>query len=274
MIINNFSLPKLGQHKGKNSWKSGIAAESTLVNLISTFGENHTVIVTLTFLTQQISSHDARNEVTNLLKCLKRKYPELEYFLVHERTIDGTLHFHLALGVQFDVLEGTCLSMFKGNHHGDCRNPIVLKQLNPELRELNEFIIKRIPRYGIGRFDAIPIHSDDPWDAINYFTKTLWLSYINRDFLDRGVRIWSSSRGIKNHTVRFSGIGARSWLWRHRLKAWANKKGYKDFKKLSKCLRKSWAFVHGTEISNTPLLPEDENKFLEFFPDDVDLLSE
>ena len=115
--------------------------------------------------------------------------------------------------------------------------------MSSELRAEYDWWTATAPRYGFGRIDVAPIHSNA--EAIRkYFTKTEWRHdhWVFQE-VER-LRFWGCSKSLKSGSTRFSWNTVGGQAGRTRMAAWAASQGCDSREALRALLGPTWGFQY------------------------------
>ena len=212
-------------------------------------------VMTLTFAQQQFNWKEAKHELQKLLKCLIRRYGNsFEYVWAQERHQSGGIHFHILMTLPFDCRTGSDVNVLLNwkeiNANPFTRDYVkdVLPHLNSDLQNEVEELRKIIPRYGIGRFDILPILTDAD-SVIAYLTKGIERHLAVRHPEDKGARLWGFSSNIRVCAANsFSFYTPRTTKRRKKVAQWAESRGLKDIEQARRAVGRHWYWVFRHEF--------------------------
>lgn len=166
-----------------------------------------------------------------------------------ERQGSGRLHFHLLAAVNAPIRQGVDFKAFAA---GDYRSA------GPELRAEWAFWRKTCPKFGFGRHELMPIKSNE--EAIGRYVGKYISKHIgHRESWDRGarlVRFLGYGPGERSVYTGFSWNTDGAWIWRHKLKAWATRKGFANTDAIKAFYGPRWAWTFKEEICSEPISGE------------------
>lgn len=158
-----------------------------------------------------------------------------------ERQGSGRLHFHLLAVMNAPIRQGVD---FKAFASGDYRTA------GPALRAEWAFWRKTCPRYGFGRHELMPIKSNE--EAIGRYVGKYISKHIgHREAWDRGarlIRFLGYGPGDRSIYTGFSWNTEGAWIWRHKLKSWATRKGFANTDAIKAFYGPRWAWTFKEEI--------------------------
>jgi len=241
-----------------NHHKSALAMELACEKLIGMCCDGtldhdafmHTAVMTLTFTQAEYSWKAAKQELQKLLKTLQRRYgDDFRYVWVQERHQSGGIHFHVLLTLPFDCRTGSDIhtllrwkeieeNAFACDRIKDCL-PFLNDSLRDELIELR----KILPRYGIGRFDILPILTDSE-SVIAYLKKGIRRHLSVRHVEDKGARLWGCSKNVHVcATQEFSLYTPFTTKLRKRIAAWGKSHHLNDIDEARHKVGPHWFFI-------------------------------
>ncbi|WP_269522607.1 rolling circle replication-associated protein [Coraliomargarita parva] len=247
-----------------NHLKSAYALEQTCYKLIGVDHEgnasptfNRIAIITLTFKRPQEDRRKAKCLLDLILKTLKRKYGKyFKYVWVQERHVSGGIHFHLMVEMPFDVRSRTNIDVLL-NWKDNMGNPAFrdrvrdcLPFLNEDLRKEFKSLKKLLPRYGIGRFDILPILTDAD-SVIAYLKKGIANHLLARFPEDKGARLWGCSKNVRvcNTRITFNTEGSRRF--REKIATWGAGHGCHNMDQVRARFGQHWFYKNRGAILNT-----------------------
>ncbi len=180
------------------------------------------------------------------------------WMLVKERQKRGAWHYHLLVDCKIDIRTGIDFNAINSSDYSSA---------SAGLRRLWSLLRKELPKYNFGRAELLPVRSNSEGLA-RYVGKYIAKHVGGRIDEDKGVRLFSCSKGFKSANTCFIWHSVGSWLWRQKVKAWAKDKGilhYEDIKDweyrqtnvvgnvVKIKLGKNWAWKYAGQIESTPL---------------------
>ena len=175
----------------------------------------------------------------------------------------GTVHFHLLVEVRQDIRSGVD---FKALERRDYRSA------SPYLRDVWRLLRERLPAYGFGRSELLPLKSTSEGVAryaAKYLSKGRMVRVMDRadgvrDW--KGVRLVAYSRGFPRRAyVRFSWAFGAGREWRAFIGAVGQSLGIEDGAGMREVFGKSWAQkVFVARALNPDGTPQDVAEVLRF----------
>lgn len=210
--------------------------------------------LTLTFPRVLRSLENANRIFNSALTNLIR--PRYECGIIDlERHLSGGIHFHLVVATKNDMRSGfdfnrydEILREIKNGSRKAFRAPEV--GANAFLTAEWAFLRERLPRYGFGRSEFLPVRSNAEGIA-RYVGKYISKHIGNRKPEDKGarlVRYFGYRPGQRVAGPAFHWHNDNSWLWRMKLKQWATRKGFKDTDEIKALWGPRWCFLLQNEI--------------------------
>lgn len=161
-----------------------------------------------------------------------------DWILVKERQKRGAWHYHILIDCLGDIRDGI---NFNGLHVRD------YSSANGHLRSLWGSLRVAMPKYGFGRSELLPLRSNS--EAIGRYVGKYISKHVGvREEQDKGVRLFSTSGGFKAANTRFAWNTPGNWIWRMKLKAYAEFLGITDYDDLKHVLGRKWAEERADEI--------------------------
>lgn len=241
--------------------KSAFMLETNIKGFIETYGIDNCAFVTLTFPDHVTDPREASRRFNSLNSNFLRHQID-GYIGVYELHKSGRIHFHLIVNLGFDCRSGFDFQAVAGGKYFS---------VQPRLRALWKLWRERLPAYGFGRFQVVPIKGGVKGISA-YVAKYVGKSLsekkpehkgfrLIRASLEKG-RLWKVCRG------GFSFISSGSSRWRECLKRWfyfyrdywwdyflrkgrilryrMDESDYHEF--LRDCFGSKWAFVNRSQI--------------------------
>ena len=223
--------------------KSQHLLEFTIASLFLHRPVSHVLFVTLTSAKPLYSvekGHDQLNKFFNML----RKHGR-EYLWVLEPQESGRIHYHLLIPVDFDAHDGTDLDAWRDR---DLPDEFRDNSMNAVLKAESDWWKATASRYGFGRIEVAPIHSNA--EAIcNYMTKQDWRTRHWPFVEKKSVRFWSCSKGLRAGRVNFAWNSTGGQICRARQKEWAHQQGCDTEEELPVKLGNNWGYQFHQHIS-------------------------
>lgn len=198
--------------------------------------------LTLTFRDNLRDSKKAQKR----FKSLSTNYLSFKFghwMLVKERQKRGAWHYHLLVDCKTDIRTGVDFGEFRLG---------VYTSASRELRSFWFDLRKELPKYRFGRSELVPIRSNHEAIA-RYVGKYISKHVGERREEDKGVRLFSSSGKFHCANVRFSWSTVGGWIWREKLKTFANHFGCYRFEDLTESFGDNWAYKLQDQILETAL---------------------
>lgn len=163
-----------------------------------------------------------------------------------ERQGSGRLHYHLVVALGADIRSGVD---FKAVSQGDYRSA------GQALRAEWAFWRRTARNYGFGRTELLPVKSTAEGIA-RYVGKYISKHIDKRKKEDIGarlVRFLGYQKGDRCASANFAWNTDGAWLWRHKLKAWAESKDLADTEAIKSIYGPRWAYILKDTILTYPL---------------------
>ncbi|MEI6083691.1 MAG: hypothetical protein WCS70_05255 [Verrucomicrobiota bacterium] len=168
------------------------------------------------------------------------------WILVFEYHKDGRLHCHAVVACKVDIRTGFDFKLYLESRQPDRSLPekrTLIRQAaanTANLRALWKVLRERLPGFGFGRHELIPIRKSA--DAIAWYVG----GYIRKSLAGRGVehkgrRFVRYSRGWRCASVHFAWNTEGAWLWRKKLAAFAQALGVKALEDMKFACGRHWA---------------------------------
>ena len=155
-----------------------------------------------------------------------------EWLAVYERQKRGAWHLHLLVIVREDIRQGIDWAALE---LGDYRSA------SPYLRGLWRLLRTRLPAFGFGRHELLPVRSNAEAMA-RYVGKYIGKHMGQRKPEDKGKRLISASKGWPRSSVTFAWYTDHGRLWRRNLGRLAHHLGISDLGGFSERYGSSWAY--------------------------------
>jgi hypothetical protein len=232
--------------------------------LAKRFGLPRLALLTLTFKDHVLDIWEAQRRFHSLAThILKHRYART--ITVWERQESGRIHFHLIIVLAADIRTGLDFAALKARDY---------RSANAALRSEWAFWRKTAPAYGFGRCELLPIKSNE--DGIAYYVG----GYISENIRariegDKGARLvrYGGYRGepyldqvpksptfgqeikFSHRTAlcRFGWVTESAWLWRHKLKAWAARMGFRNTEDIAQMYGARWCYHLQEQILREPV---------------------
>jgi hypothetical protein len=203
------------------------------------FGIERLGFLTLTFKENLLDLKRANRKINSLgAGVLKGRYRR--WVVVPERQERGAVHFHLLVVLDADIRTGADFEAFEREDYRSAN-----KALKAEWRFWgNDKHPGAAAAYGFGRTELLPVKSTA--DGIAYYLGGYIGKHVRHrlDF-DKGarlVRYGGYGPGDRKASARLAWNTDNAWLWRHKLAAFAQRMGLKDFADLQKAFGPRWAW--------------------------------
>lgn len=175
--------------------KSAFALKENVKAMLDQYPLEQIGFLTLTFEDNIDDIKEANRRLDSLMtNYLREKL--LSYILIRERQHRGAWHFHLLAVLPFDIKSKGRFEK-KGRGHSFKTTNLQLLQLWKEMRD-------KMPLYGFGRHELLPIRKDSG-SLAGYLSKYIGKHMAARKESDKGVRLISYAQGFKRAvSIRFS----------------------------------------------------------------------
>ena len=233
--------PKLTGHAARRAF----TVKENAARFINSTGLDRVGFLTLTFPEPMLDHREASRRWdslnTNLLPLLFGHWQR-----VFERTKKGNVHYHVLVDCQRDIRTGFNFDLylsallFKKNkaayRHIERQ---AFRTANSDLRNLWHELRDRLPKYGFGRHELLPIRTNIE-AAAHYVGK-----YVSKDMHvyeeDKGVRRVSYSRGQVRSSSNFAWHSEGSQEWRRKINILAHFLGLEDMSDFKARFGPRWA---------------------------------
>lgn len=163
-----------------------------------------------------------------------------------ERQESGRLHYHLVVTLGADIKSGVD---FKALALRDYRSA------GAALRAEWAFWRQTARKYGFGRTELLPVKSTA--EAIARYVGKYISKHIDKRSKDdvgaRLVRFLGYEKGERTASANFAWNTEGAWLWRMKLKAWAESKNFKDTSDIKNLYGPRWAYILRETIFSHPI---------------------
>lgn len=232
-------MPKINVLTGGHK-RSAFVLVFEIMALACRFGIGRLGFLTLTFGDQVKDLREGQRRFHSLCThVLRARYSHI--IGVWERQRSGAVHFHLIVVLAADIRTGFDFEAVKRRDY---------RSACPELRAEWKFWRRTAPRYGFGRTELLPVRSCAEGIA-RYIGAYISAHVRARLCGDKGARIvrYIGFRpGERRGSCRFGWNTDNGWLWRHKLKAFAEHNGCKDTDDLRKIFGPRWAYYLQAQI--------------------------
>jgi hypothetical protein len=207
---------------------------SEVENLCKDFGLERVGFLTLTFADNVQNIKEARRR----FRSLRTHVIEVRYghtIAVWERMKSGRIHFHLVVSLHADIRTGFDFAALDRHDY---------RSANAALRSEWAFWRATAPKYRFGRTELLPVKSTAEGIA-RYVGKYISKHVSQRLDCDKGARAVSFigyKPGDRRACAKFSWNSDGSWLWRHKVKAFCESRGFADTDALKKKFGPRWAY--------------------------------
>lgn len=234
--------PKLTGHAARRSF----TVKENAARFIHAVGLDRVGFLTLTFPEPMLDHKQASrrwdslntNFLSSVFPCWQR---------VFERTKKGNVHYHLLVDCREDVRTGfdfdlyfTALQMRKMRLPYRHIERQAFRSANVYLRSLWQELREKLPNYGFGRHELLPIRTNIE-AAAKYVGK-----YVSKDMnhfdQDKGVRRISYSKGQVRSSSNFAWHSEGSQEWRRKVNVLAHFLGMEDMHDFKARFGPRWAY--------------------------------
>lgn len=182
------------------------------------------------------------------------------WMLVKERQHRGAWHFHLLVDCLRDIRTGFDFDAVLP----DSGTRPDYRSVSPYLRGLWNLLRAKLPSYGFGRSELIPLKTSD--EAVSrYVGKYISKHMGERKEEDKGVRLTSYSSNFSRYSPKFAWNTPGSKEWRKKLARFAELLECPDLDSLSLLLGSRWAFQFEAYIHQVDSLKPHEIARLKAF---------
>jgi hypothetical protein len=166
-----------------------------------------------------------------------------DWILVKERQKRGAWHYHILIDCKCDIRSGVDFFELQEG---------VYSSANANLRAIWSDLRSAMPKYGFGRSELLPLRSNG--EAVGRYVGKYISKHVGaRAEEDKGVRLFSTSGGFKAANTKFGWNTPGNWVWRMKVKTYANFLGIKDYADLKHVLGARWADERVEEICQISL---------------------
>lgn len=211
-------------------------------NFIEQHGLERVGFLTLTFQ-DNVRDHKEASRRFNSLNSNFLSTVFGNWMLVKERQKRGAWHYHLLVDCKADIRTGFDFGAV-------CKRDY--SSAPAELRLLWRVLRKELPKYNFGRSELLPIRSNSECMA-RYVGKYISKHIENRTTEDKGVRLFSCSKGFRVANTNFAWNSVGSWLWRAKLRQFSITHGVCHFEHLKEKFGPKWAWKFAGMIEETKL---------------------
>jgi len=235
------------------------------------FGIERIGFLTLTFEEHIIDIREAQRRFHSVATgILKERYKRGVW--VWERQESKRVHFHGVVVLGADIRSGCDFKAIEAGDYSSANKALAAEwKFWRHRRQGGE---GRAEDYGFGRHEFLPVKSNE--DGIAYYVGSYigasvrariagdkgarlvrYMGYKGESYIDSipgsptyGQLIKFSTRTAK---ARFGWNTENSWIWRHKLKAWATRNGCDDTDKIAKIYGPRWCYHLQEEILREPV---------------------
>lgn len=202
---------------------------------------NQVGFLTLTFPENVTDPQEAYGRFRSMNTNFLSKWDEVkDWICVKERQGRGAWHYHLVAVFKGDILSGVNFEEIEAKNY---------KSAGQYLRDLWSELRAKLPEYGFGRSELLPVKSNA--EAMGrYVGKYISKHMGQRTEEDKGVRLVNYSRGWVRNSIRFAWHSKNGSEWRRKLKKFADYIGCNEFYQISEKLGPGWAYRYAEEIRN------------------------
>jgi hypothetical protein len=207
-------------------------------NACERVGVDRLGVLTLTFEDHVVNAKEASGRLDGFRRRpLKRVCPSEGWLKVFERQESKRIHYHLLVDMGQDIRTGFDFEAVKRKDY---------RSASPHLRKVWRYLRRVGPKYGFGRIELLPVK--DKTGLAKYLQKYIAKGFGCRAKEDRGVRLWSCSRGWRVGTTGFAWAGGKAREWRLKLQRFAYRCGVLRYSQLGRLLGNAWAYYCGPSI--------------------------
>jgi len=200
-------------------------------NFVHRYGLENVGFLTLTFKDNVKDSKEAYRRFHSLNAHFLNDHFGA-WLLVKERQKRGAWHFHLLVDCGRDIRTGADFGQFAKRDYSSA---------NDDLRAFWKVLRKELGKYGFGRSELLPIRSNAEGVA-RYVGKYISKHVGKRSVQDKGVRLFSASRGFQASNVKFTWNTPGAWVWRVKVREFARLNGVGSYPGLQMKFGDRWAF--------------------------------
>lgn len=215
--------------------KQAFVLGGNVQKFIGLIGLNRCGFLTLTFPDNVTDNKEASRRF-NILRThfLSRFFGE--WMLVKERQVRGAWHYHILIDCRTDIRTGINWAEIdppKG------KRPKYTSAC-PALRSIWQLLRERLPSYGFGRSELLPIKKES--EAVSsYMGKYIGKHLSAREEKDKGVRLVSYSSHWSKSSVKMAWHSDGSQEWRRKLAKFSHLTGCHDLDDLKAVFGPHWA---------------------------------
>lgn len=221
----------------RDALKSGHVLKLNVEEMVRLNGDARVGFLTLTLpvnLTWENPAHwrEAQRRFKSLRTgCLSKLFTA--YAAVLEPQASGRIHWHLVVSTVEDIRGGLNFDEVKGGCY---------KSANGSLRRIWKTLREKLPLYGFGRHELLPVKKTGAAIAAyvgGYLSKEIGLHVAGKKLPGKRVR-YSQGWRVANKTYAWNTAGGR--MWRRSLQTCAGLLGYRSLNDFSKAFGPRWAY--------------------------------
>ena len=234
-------LPKLTGYAARRAF----TVEGNAERFIKKVGVERVGFLTLTF-PEPLLDHKEASRRINSLNTNFFPYVFPNWQRVFERTKKGYVHYHLLVECKQDIRSGFNFDLYHValglKHHKKPYRHIerqAFRTANSNLRNLWQELRERLPRYGFGRHELMPIRTTAK-AAVRYVGKYLSKGMDGYEE-DKGVRRIAYSKGQVRSSSNFVWHSSGTKEWRRKVQVLCHFLGLETYDALSEVYGRHWA---------------------------------
>jgi len=232
----------VGAPRSKTFEKSRYLLRQTVESLFNRHHHSRVLFVTLTFPAAVNSVVYAHKRLNSLLNAVRRRYQG--YLWVLEPTLNGAVHYHLLIPVNYDL--NTPHDLLLWRDRAGFSDDERLREMCPALREDHDWWQENARSHGFGRTTVEPIHSNA--EAVAKYLSKAWWADGPWPFIEtKHVRFWSCSASLRAGTMKFAWNSPGARKGRHEMQEWAAGNGCASIDELHARLGRHWGFMYKTD---------------------------
>ena len=221
--------------------RSHYLLEVTIKNLFLRYSVRRVLFITLTFRYPVTSPARARKRLNSFLNKFRKRYCSFIRVLGCHK--NGGIHYHLLIPVSFDCHDNTRITAWSGalNDSSSKRDRELLDAMSPALRAESDWWTRTSPRYGFGRVQVAPIHSNAEAVRKYLLKQAPFLGQLGLGDT-RYVHFWACSQNLKSGSIKFAWNSPGTAKGRARLKEWAAEQGCNSYEDLRAQFGSRWGW--------------------------------
>lgn len=243
--------------------KQAFCLSDNCKRFIQKVGITHVGFLTLTFPDNVTDNKEASRHFNSMNKHFLSKFFGM-WMLAKERQSRGAWHYHILVDCRCDIRTGFDFDAYvlqaqiredqfkkkvpfsKYRHLVDPLEKQYIKSACPPLRKIWKLLKERLPAYGFGRTELLPIRKEA--EAVGlYIGKYISKHIHGREEKDKGVRLVSYSADFPKSTPKLQFLSDGSALFRKNLKTFCLRCGFNEdpddaFDRLKGVFGPQWAF--------------------------------